>query len=442
MTRGTPELPRPFSENALKAIFKVRAGNPFIILSRENNRLEFRETFSLNACKDKLRTFAAFANNQGGYLVFGVKDRPRQLMGLAGRSFTDLETERLTGMLNEHFAPEIHWEAHEYDFGGRLFGLIHVREADRKPVVCLKNFDQAKCKEGDIYYRYRGRSEAIKYPELRDLLDELRARERDLWMKHLSRIASAGVQNAAVLDSVTGEVTGSSGSFIIDESLLPKIAFIREGHFTESKGAPALKLIGDVEVIDSHLVQPTKQVVRRTRGINFPDIVTAFLDQEDVPDPAEYISAICYQTSASLPIFFYMVKAGLSRQGVVKLIESSKSTSAARTYLRRRMEASPRQYGGSLSYSPVIAECRTMLIAKSLPEEPDAVTLRDSLSAVQTLDRSELDVAYLLPLLKRWFESYYAGVDSATKAGFRRAICHLDELLFEPLVIAESTLEA
>ena len=68
MTRGAPEMHSPFSENALKAIFKVRAGNPSVIVSRENNRLEFRETFGLSACKDKLRTFAAFANNQGGYL--------------------------------------------------------------------------------------------------------------------------------------------------------------------------------------------------------------------------------------------------------------------------------------------------------------------------------------------------------------------------------------
>lgn len=437
MARSVPEQARPFSENALKAIFRVRAGDPSIIVSRENNRLEFRETFSLNACKDKLRTFAAFANNQGGYLVFGVKDRPRQLTGLAGRSFTDLETHKLTGMLNDHFAPEIHWEAHEYEFGGCLFGLIYVREADNKPVVCLRNCDQAKCKEGDIYYRYRGRSEAIKYPELRDLLDKLRARERDLWIKHLGRIASAGVQNAAVLNSVTGEVTGSSGSFLIDESLLPKISFIREGHFTESVGAPALKLIGDVEVIDSHLVQPTRRVVKRTKGINFPDIVTAFLDQEDVPDPAEYIAAICYQTSATLPVFYYMVKAGLSRQDVIALIESSKSTSAARTHLRRRMQTPTGKPSRSSSFPLALDTCRRSLIGKSLPDEPDDSTLRHSLSAIQTLDRSELDTAYVFPLVKRWFESYYTGVDSGAKSSFRKAICHLDELLYGPSVAAE-----
>ena len=439
MARSASGQANPFSENALKAIFKVRAGNPFIVVSRENNRLEFRETFSLNACKEKLRTFAAFANNQGGYLVFGVKDRPRQLMGLTGSSFTDLETHRLTGLLNEHFAPEIHWEPHEYEFGGRLFGLIYVRQAENKPVVCQRSCDQAKCKEGDIYYRYRGRSEAIKYPELRDLLDELRERERDLWMKHMGRIASAGVQNAAVLDSVTGEVTGSSGSFLLDESLLPKISFIREGHFTESKGAPALKLIGDVEIIDSHLVQPTRRVVKRTKGINFPDIVTAFLDQEDVPDPAEYIAAICYQTSATLPVFYYMVKAGLCRQDVIELIDSSKSTSAARTYLRRRMEAAPAKPSGTRpsSYTPALAECRRLLLAKSLPDKPDDSALRNSLSAVQTLDRSELDTVYLLPQLKSWFETYYADVDSATKSGFRRAICHVDEVLYKPSQAAE-----
>ncbi|MCL6628919.1 MAG: ATP-binding protein [Armatimonadetes bacterium] len=127
MTRSLVETHNPFSENALKEIFKVKAGKPSVIVSRENNRLEFRETFSLNACKDKLRTFAAFANNQGGYLVFGVKDRPRELKGITGTAFDDLKTDKLTGMLNEYFAPEIHWAAHEYEFEGMTFGLPHRR---------------------------------------------------------------------------------------------------------------------------------------------------------------------------------------------------------------------------------------------------------------------------------------------------------------------------
>lgn len=41
MTPYIYEQQNPFSENALKTIFKVKAGNPSVIVSRENNRLEF-----------------------------------------------------------------------------------------------------------------------------------------------------------------------------------------------------------------------------------------------------------------------------------------------------------------------------------------------------------------------------------------------------------------
>jgi hypothetical protein len=435
VTRTLAETHNPFSENALKEIFKVKAGKPSVIVSRENNRLEFRETFSLNACKDKLRTFAAFANNQGGYLVFGVKDRPRELKGITGTAFDDLKTDKLTGMLNEYFAPEIHWAAHEYEFEGMTFGLLYVYESQAKPVVCLKHCDAAKRKEGEIYYRYRGRSEAIRYPELRELLDEVRNQERVLWMKFLENIAKIGVQNAAIMDTVTGEVTGRSGSFLIDEALLPKISFIKEGHFVESKAAPALKLIGDVEVIDSHLIQPTRRVVKKTKGINLPDIVNAFLDQEDVPDAAEYISAICYQTTSLLPVYYFMIQGRLSVEDVIALIDSSKSTSQARRKLKERVSTAasrnkdqePAQPG---NLNATAADCRRRVSNRNLPDSPDEIELKHILTAILTLCRNEIDTKYLFPRLKTWFENSYSGMDTYAKSLFRRVLVHLDTVLY------------
>lgn len=337
-------------------------------------------------------------------------------------------------MLNDHFSPEIHWEAHEYEYCGMVFGLLYVHEAHAKPVVCLKRCDPAKCKEGEIYYRYRGRSEAIKYPELCKLLDEVRAQERDLFLKHLRKIARIGVTNAAIMDSVTGEVTGSSGSFLIDESLLPKIAFIKEGHFTESKAAPALKLIGDVETIDSHLIQPTRQVVKRTKGINSPEIVNVFLDQEDVPDAAEYISAICYQTASTWPVYYFMGKAGMTTEDVIALIDKSKSTSQAKPRLRKRMESQPSTSPSLKSYNSKVAACRNKLLTHSLDGELNADGLYNALTAVLTLSAEEIDKDYLFPRLKTWFEESYSEMGNKRER-FRSALVYLDALTYAPQVV-------
>ena len=58
-----------------------------IVRHRESQTLEFKENFNYAGLAEYFRDFAAFANNKGGWLIFGVKDRPRrELLGLSGKS--------------------------------------------------------------------------------------------------------------------------------------------------------------------------------------------------------------------------------------------------------------------------------------------------------------------------------------------------------------------
>lgn len=45
---------------------------------REGQELEFKEQFNFGGLAEYLRDFAAFANNRGGFLIFGVTDSPRK----------------------------------------------------------------------------------------------------------------------------------------------------------------------------------------------------------------------------------------------------------------------------------------------------------------------------------------------------------------------------
>ena len=40
-------------------------------------KLEFKEQFSLSGLSDYYKSFAGFANNQGGHLVYGIQNSPR-----------------------------------------------------------------------------------------------------------------------------------------------------------------------------------------------------------------------------------------------------------------------------------------------------------------------------------------------------------------------------
>jgi Putative DNA-binding domain len=261
-----------FSPDELGRIFSFESSKSDHLISRENSRLEFKESFNLGSADEYAKTAAAFANTQGGYIVFGVKDSPRQVVGLKTNNFENFDSAKLANALNERFAPEIHWDTHVCNVRDVKIGIIYFSEATQKPVVCIRT---GGClQQGAIYYRYRGRSEAIRYSELRRILDDERARERNLWLKQLRKIGEVGMENIAILNLQSGEVSGANGRFYVSEDLLPKLQFIREGHFVESQGAPALRLLGDLQATEGPIIQSTVQVPTPIRE---QQIIRAFL---------------------------------------------------------------------------------------------------------------------------------------------------------------------
>lgn len=61
--------------------------------SRESNTVEFKESFNKNSTAKYAKTMAAYANNRGGYIIFGVKDNPREIVGLKSNNFENLSQE-------------------------------------------------------------------------------------------------------------------------------------------------------------------------------------------------------------------------------------------------------------------------------------------------------------------------------------------------------------
>ena len=90
------------------------------LFHREGQELEFKEQFNLAGLADYFRDFAAFSNNRGGYLVFGIKDAPRTRTGLSAASieqFEKIDPEKITGYLLEIFSADIRWEQALFDIG-------------------------------------------------------------------------------------------------------------------------------------------------------------------------------------------------------------------------------------------------------------------------------------------------------------------------------------
>ena len=226
------------------------------LFHREGQELEFKQQFNFAGLAEYLRDFAAFANNRGGCLVFGVQDSPRIPVGLTPKSleqFEKIDPETITGFLTEIFAPSIDWDQAMFKVGGKAFGVMCVGQAKEKPVIAKKDDGKAQeIRNGDIYYRYAGRTQRILSSELESIISHRVSEVNRHWIDLVQKIGSAGPQNAAILDTERAVIAKQDSQILVlDDKLAKGLRFIKEGDFSEKKGAKTLKLVGDVQPVET-----------------------------------------------------------------------------------------------------------------------------------------------------------------------------------------------
>lgn len=424
----------PFSANHINQICQVSPKQPDRLISRENGWLEFKASFNWAGREEYARTIAAFANNKGGYLVFGVKDKPHEVLGIDTRKFDAVDPTDISRYFNDVFGVEIAWEAKAVEFAGKMLLLLYVFPAVRKPVIAAVSGSKGHLVEGDIYYRYRGRTQRIRYPELQQLLEEQRRSEQASWLRLLRQIARVGIQNTALVDLTSGKGAGPGSTFVIDEALLPQLKFLKQGEFVETGGAPALRLVGDATSMPTGLIRPAKKVTV-AKAINTPDIVSAFLRQEQVAIPLEYVDRICFEASAYLPVYYFLHLAKISRDDAIARLNALQSTSPSRRRLIERLSGSDILYlappkdttseGGRLR-AEYIEKFKTHTVKASIP----AAHVKHAVKALRSLAPNEVDNPSCRELLHLWFNKYYGGVVPGLSDEIRRAIAYLDQVCY------------
>jgi hypothetical protein len=230
----------PLSSAGLAKLLPVKAGAPGSLAITETDQVECKKSVNF-----VMKTIAAFANNKGGYFVFGVENGTFNVVGLPDDKFEKYDLNKLNQNIRDQLGIglEILTTTHQID--GKKVGVVYVGEAHTKPVIFIHNADGAA--QGHIYYRYPGEDRLISPTDLQRLIEQrLQQLSQTILSKHLANIMRFGIENAAVLNLSTGEIDGKAGAFLIDEALLPKLSFVKDGEFVERSGAPTLKLIGEV----------------------------------------------------------------------------------------------------------------------------------------------------------------------------------------------------
>ena len=129
----------------------------------------------------------------------------------------------------------------------KKIGWIYAEESEQKPIVAQKANDGEKIASGDVYYRYRARSQKIKHAEMNRIIEERLAREREGLLKLFEIIRKSETANLGIVNYNNGKITTPYGVDVaFDRKLvtqvLKKAKFIKEGSFHETEGIPVINL--------------------------------------------------------------------------------------------------------------------------------------------------------------------------------------------------------
>lgn len=440
-------MDNPLSEEKLSSIFKTSIKHPDRLIKREDTNHEFKESYNNANMAMYFKTIAAFANNEGGYLIFGVKDSPHILLGLTEKSlnqFENIKIEVFTSNLNDYFMQSIKWECGVFEFRNLSFGIIYIYQLNIKPAICKKTYDcdnsKYSLKDSDIYYRYAGRSERIKSADLERIIDERRKKEERQWLDFLERATKIGVQNACLINLDNGEINEGNNKIIIDQKLLQHIKFIKEGQFSEKHGAPTLRLMGDIQEIETGKVvlsEPQKII----RAIEFCDIVTSFLKQEDISMPENYVKHICSASSGKYPVYYYIYKAEISIQQAIRLVEDSTSRYGGKKGLLKRLTGSylSRQIIKKNDTKLSKLKEKYIMLWKNENITSSQEEIRGCVSSIQYLSAEDIIIHkdYVFKEILHLYNTYYESADGQTAADFRNSISYLDEVLYKDLCLRD-----
>jgi hypothetical protein len=142
---------------------------------------------------------------------------------------------------------------------GKCFGYFYVAEASVKPIICKKDEGQT-LRDGDIYFRYGGRTQRIRYSELEAIINHRIEKQNSQWVDLVTKIGKSGPANAAILDMEKGMIEKNDAQIlVVGDDLVKSVKWIKEGEFDEKQGAPTLKLVGEVTTVDK------VEVIKRER---------------------------------------------------------------------------------------------------------------------------------------------------------------------------------
>lgn len=428
------EPPDPISDKVLRSFFAKGNDEIWRCTAGETDEFECKENFNLRSFGKPLKTIAGFANHRGGYLFFGVKDKPEgfAVCGLKDDRFTDTDQNKFSQTIRSALEPTPRFRVASLSLGDMTVGVIHVEAHASKPVIAGKTENELI--EGFIYYRYPGETRPISYSDLRSILDARDKQSRESIMPLVQRLLELGPKDAMVANLADGQLEGGRRSILIDPLSLEQIKFIREGEFDEVSGAATLRVVGDAHTVPAEILTPVRTV---REEVTVDSILRNFINRTPVEQPLSYFKQVSHEQGYTLPIFYYLHLAGQSRKEAAATLRSYKNArDSSRAEIIKLLNGKRTLYSklGGMRGSTFNRICYEKDIRLTTARE--AKDICSALTGMWEADSSKFDQFH--GLLQTALGIWEASDGDKNLLGYiRRAATRLDEIEYGPLVPAE-----
>ena len=227
---GIVDDPLPGSKEELLSLFEKQPGGNWRFMPGETQRHECKKSFSMSARGAWVKAVAGLANNEGGWLVFGVVDPSdpsateayHQCRANGANPLYECDpkdvSQRLRGCLDP--TPSVSLVCIELD--EVKIAAIYVEASVDLPVVVSKADNGIK--EGDIYFRYPAETARVKHADLISILNRRDAQAARRMLPLIEEIIQARSDGVAVMNLSSGELVGLDRRISVDPDLTESVA--------------------------------------------------------------------------------------------------------------------------------------------------------------------------------------------------------------------------
>ena len=184
-----------------------------IILQPEGRRLEFKQ--ELPAVADLAKTIVAFANDAGGDLYIGIRNHPRELVGIPEADVLKVE-EQIASLIHDHCAPVIVPDISVHAEDGLHFIRVQIHRGSDFPYRL-----KSKSKQEGTYIRIGSTNRLADQA----ILEELERRKRNVSFDSEPVYGKSTTDfNIAAFKTQFHELTGE----MLDEAAIKKLGLVKE----------------------------------------------------------------------------------------------------------------------------------------------------------------------------------------------------------------------